>query len=124
MEQEQPKKRSKLDNIPVEKRGGGLFVKGKSGNPKGRKLGKKNFKTLFYEALVKLAASNGKDPAFLELEIFEKGILQARAGNYKFYQDMMDRLHNKPTQPVEGDIKEKITIGFDKTFNESPDSTS
>ena len=74
MEQE-PKKRSKIENLPKHlRRGNPNWVKGKSGNPKGHKLGQKNFKTLFREALIKLAKANDKDPNELELEILEMGI--------------------------------------------------
>jgi len=69
------------------------FPKGVSGNPNGRPKGRKNFQTLFYEAIEVLAKQNGKTPDELELEIVQKGIASARKGDYKFYKDLLDRLH-------------------------------
>ena len=69
------------------------FKKGESGNPNGRPKGQKDYATLYREALIKLAKSNKKTPDELELEILSKGILNARAGDYRFYKDLLDRLH-------------------------------
>jgi hypothetical protein len=68
------------------------FEKGESGNPNGRPLGQKNYATLYKEALIKLATLNGKEPEELELELISKGIMSARAGDYRFYKDVLDRL--------------------------------
>ncbi|NLE26883.1 MAG: hypothetical protein GX625_16390 [Clostridiaceae bacterium] len=69
------------------------FKSGESGNPNGRPKGQKNYATLYREALIKLAKANKKTPDELELEILSKGILNARAGDYRFYKDLLDRLH-------------------------------
>ncbi len=60
--------------------------------------GQKNYKTMMREAMISLAKKNGGDPDQMELEIFEMGIKKARLGDYKFYQDYMDRKHDKPVQ--------------------------
>lgn len=69
------------------------WKQGESGNPNGRPLGQKNYATLYREALIKLAKLNNKSPDELELDILSKGILNARAGDYRFYKDLLDRLH-------------------------------
>jgi len=68
------------------------FKEGESGNPNGRPLGQKNYSTLYKEALIKLAKLNNKKPDELEIEMISKGILSARAGDYRFYKDVLDRL--------------------------------
>lgn len=81
------------------------FEKGKSGNPNGRPKGRRNFSTIFYDALEKLAEKNGMEPDQLETEIVEKALLTARKGDHRFYKDLMDRLHGTATQVVESTIK-------------------
>jgi len=81
------------------------FTKGKSGNENGRPLGQKNYATLYREALIKLAKANNKDEAELELEILSKGILKAREGDYRFYKDLLDRVHGTAT--IRTDITSK-----------------
>jgi hypothetical protein len=76
----------------------GKFKPGQSGNPKGMAKGTKTYKTLMREAMISLAKKNGTDPKDLELEIFEMGLKKARLGDYRFYQDYMDRHHDKPVQ--------------------------
>lgn len=58
----------------------------------GRPIGQKNYATLYREALIKLAKLNDKEPEDLEMEILSKGIMNARAGDYRFYKDLLDRL--------------------------------
>ena len=100
---EQNKKRSRLDNIPLEKRRDKtVFIKGgKSPNPNGRPKGQRNYITLFREAMIKLAQMNNKTPDELEEEILQMGIKKARLGDYRFYQDILDRAYGKPVQKQE-----------------------
>lgn len=114
---------NKLDNLKP-------FKPGESGNPNGRPKGRKNFSTLFEEALIRLGQKNDKDPADLELEIIEKGIAMARKGDYRFYKDTMDRVHGSaihnhdlktggvPMISVSKEIAEKHDL------NTSPESNS
>lgn len=62
----------------------------------GRPLGQKNYATLYREALIKLAELNDTTPDDLELSILRKGIMNARSGDYRFYKDLLDRLHGTP----------------------------
>lgn len=87
------------------------FKKGKDPrrNLKGRPVGSKDFKTLYREAIIKLAKADDKDPLEYEMEIVAKGLALARKGDHRFYKDTLDRLHGKAkeTHKLEGsfDIK-------------------
>lgn len=61
----------------------------------GRPPGQKNYATLYREALIKLAEVNNTTPDDLELSILRKGIMNARSGDYRFYKDLLDRLHGQ-----------------------------
>lgn len=73
-----------------------LWSKGQSGNPSGRPKGTRNFNTLFKEAITKLALAEGKTLEELEDELLQVGFQKAKKGDFKFYQDFIDRLHGKP----------------------------
>lgn len=96
------------------------FKSGESGNPNGRPKGQKNYATLYREALIKLAKSNNKTPDELELEILSKGILNARAGDYRFYKDLLDRLHGTAISRAEltGKDGEPIKTSYEVKLNE------
>lgn len=84
------------------------YVKGQSGNPKGRPVGARSYHVLFREAIIKLAELNGKEPSDLELEIIQSGIANARKGDFRFYKDILDRLHGMAKQSI--DLKGDLTI--------------
>lgn len=73
------------------------FEKGKSGNPNGRPVGQRNYATIYKEALLKLAELNGKTPEQLENELIATGFAKAK-NDYRFYKDVMDRIHGAATQ--------------------------
>lgn len=72
------------------------FPKGVSGNPNGRPKGKRNFDTLFKEAITKIAEADGKTLDEMEEQLVQVGYDKAREGDYRFWQDIFDRLHGKP----------------------------
>jgi hypothetical protein len=74
------------------------FKEGQSGNPNGRKKGQRNFATIYREALVKIAATKGLEPDDIELALAAKALEKALKGDFKFYQDIQDRIHGKPVQ--------------------------
>lgn len=74
---------------------------GETHNPDGRPLGQKNYSTLYREALIKIAKLNNKKPTEIELEIISNGLLNARKGDYRFYKDVLDRLHGTPVNKTE-----------------------
>ncbi len=95
------KKRSKLANLG-EKGKQNIWKKGgPTPNPNGRPNGQKNYSTLYREALIKLGKMNNMEPAEIELEMISKGITLGRKGDYKFYKDVLDRLHGTPVQKNE-----------------------
>jgi len=71
-----------------------------SPNPTGHPKGQRNYATIYREALIKLAELNETTPDSLENEILSKGITLARKGDYRFYKDLLDRLHGQAEQPV------------------------
>lgn len=75
--------------------------KGQTANPNGRPLGQKNYATLYREALIKLGSLNGKEPDEIELEMIANGLASARKGDYRFYKDVLDRLHGTPVNKTE-----------------------
>lgn len=96
MEQNTEKIRDKrLDNLIPWKEGD------PSPNPSGRPLGQRNYATIYKEALIKLAKLNNKTEEELEEEILSKGILNARGGDYRFYKDVLDRIHGTAIQKSE-----------------------
>lgn len=90
------------------------FKPGESGNPNGRPLGQRNYATIYREALIKLAESNGKTPDDLENEILSKALVSARSGDYRFYKDILDRLYGTATNKTEvnGTIEVKPITGM------------
>lgn len=84
------------------------WKKGQSGNPKGYKKGQRNYKTLYREALVKIAETQGITPEEVENLMHVAGIKQAMKGNFSFYKEINDRIHGKVEQ------KTDITSGGEK----------
>lgn len=90
----------------------------------GRPPGQKNYSTIYWEALEKLAESNDKSAEEIHLEILQKGILEARKGNYRFYKDVLDREHGTATQKTEikGQlVPNNITVEFHDFTEETND---
>lgn len=79
----------------------GRLLPGSSLNPYGRPPGAENFKTVFEKALKQVAGLNKKDPEQLYIEIISKGITRARNGDFRFFKDLMDRVHGKATEKLD-----------------------
>lgn len=86
------------------------WKKGQLVNPKGRPKGQRDYKTIYREALLKIANHKGMTEEELENEILKSGILKAKKGNYNFYRDLMDRLHGKPVENINQNHSGEITI--------------
>ena len=83
----------------------------------GRPKGQRNYKTIYREALHKLAELNDKDPNDLEDEIVQMAIKKARGGDFSFYKELMDRLHGKPIQKTDVTSGgEQIVVQFHESF--------
>ena len=81
----------------------------KPGNP-GRPLGSKNFTTLFDEAIRKIIKDqkiNIKNP---ELDLVIKAVVEALKGNFKYYEDLMNRVYGRPTYNFEGKTEREIIV--------------
>lgn len=74
----------------------GRFVQGNPGG--GRPVGSRNFATIYREALSKVAQANDMSLDDVEDDLVKVAIDRARKGDFKFYQDIMDRLNGKPVQ--------------------------
>jgi hypothetical protein len=68
------------------------------GNENGRPKGQRNYATIYREALIKLAESEGTTPEDIESELIVKGALFAKKGDYRFYKDILDRNHGTAIQ--------------------------
>ena len=85
----------------------GRFKEGYRGGP-GRPKGAKNYDVIFEEAIKKIVKDrNLKESP--ELEIVMRGIAEARAGNFNFYRDILDRRYGKAKEflELEGGIEHK-----------------
>jgi len=92
------------------------FKKGQSGNPKGRPVGSRSFKTLYNEAIIKIAEETGEAPLDIERDIVTKGAIMARKGDYRFYKDTLDRVYGAAgTQEEEKTAKGNIYNFFVNT---------
>ena len=90
----------------------------------GRPKGQRNFKTIYREALIKLAALNKVKPEDLEDDMIQMAIAKARKGDPVFYKDVMDRIHGKAIQPIGGADGGAIKIVFDSSFNKGEDEVT
>ncbi len=90
----------------------------KSPNPKGHPKGQRNYATIYREALIKIGKSEGKTPAEIENEIIANGALLAKRGDFRFYKDLLDRLHGTATQNL--NLGGELEV---KTFDEKQLST-
>jgi len=92
------------------------FKPGESGNVNGRPKGQRDYATIYREALIKLGNSLNKTPDDLELELLQTGLLNAKKGDYRFYKDVLDRVHGTPVNTTKVDhtsLGEKLTSSID-----------
>ena len=91
-------------------------------NPNGRPKGKKNFETIFREALEQVALANNKTPKQTEIDIINKGIMKALDGNFYFWDSLLNRLHGKPVNKIGLDDElDELEIKIIRTKDEIPD---
>lgn len=92
----------------------GKWKKGQSGNPDGRPDGQRNYATIYREALIKLAKAKDLTPEELENELVSSGLINAHKGDYRFYKDVLDRLHGQATSKIEHSGKVTISSVLDE----------
>ncbi len=97
----------------------GRLVKGTPPGP-GRPPGSLDFKTKFYKVIDKLAKQNNLTPDEIEEQLLLVGYKKAKDGDYRFYQDLFDRIYGKPRQTVEVDAD--ITTNNDGLTPEERDA--
>jgi len=101
------------DTIPsnngakVERNPDGTIKAGSVLNPKGRGQGVPNFSTKFYKAISKIADQNSMTADEIEEQLLLVGYKKAKDGDYRFYQDIFDRVYGKPKQSTEVDFNDK-----------------
>jgi hypothetical protein len=98
MEIEDKKKEKKLTGREKREKNLKPVKNGEIRNPKGYPLGKKHFKTLYYEALEKIAYKKGTTVEEEDLAIVNTGVRLAQKGNFNFYKDLLDRVHGTAIQ--------------------------
>jgi hypothetical protein len=89
------------------------FKKGQSGNPAGKPAGLRSFKTIFEEAVKKIAKEEQIDPNSVEVKLVKTAIESAAMGRYTYYKDIFDRLYGQPTQKVEQESKQIIELSVE-----------
>lgn len=77
------------------------FPKGVSGNPAGKPVGTRSYMTIYRAALENLAKKKEITSDQLEELMLQVGVSKAMGGDYRFYQDILDRKDGKPTQKNE-----------------------
>lgn len=100
------------------KDGKGKFIEGNTFG-EGRPLGRKNFGTIFDEAIKRIVEEKKINISDPEIEMVTKAIVEALKGNYAYYRDTMDRKYGRPSQPIElgGELPFKIIIEKDGGTN-------
>ena len=96
------------ENTVKNTRGRGLKPAWKKGdpspNPSGHPKGQRNYATIYRDAMILLAKRNNSTPEALETEMIANGAVLARKGDYRFFKDVLDRLHGTPVQKFAGEI--------------------
>ncbi len=84
------------------------FKKGQSGNPKGRRKGQRDYRTLFWIALEHIASQHDMTPEQVEEALHAAGITKAIKGDFYFYQEIANRVYGKPKEHME--LSGKLSI--------------
>lgn len=98
----EPKKSSALTKH-VDKRIANLkpFKPGQSGNPKGRRKGQRDYRTLFWIALERIANNHDMTPEEVEEALHVAGVTKAIKGDFFFWQEIANRVYGKPKEHME-----------------------
>lgn len=92
------------------------FPKGVSGNPNGRPKGSLNFATVFENSLMKLSRGKKGDIDALEEQLVTVGLKKAMAGDYRYWNALMERRFGKVKDVKQIEVKEPERIIY--TFSE------
>lgn len=98
-------KEESTENSKKKKRGNPqnlvLWKPGQSGNPKGYPKGQRHYKTIFREALKRIAEKQGCDTVDVEDAIHVKAIEKAIKGDFFFYKELNERIHGKVVEKMD-----------------------
>ena len=92
------------------------FQKGVSGNPKGRPAGALSFKTKWFNFVEKVAETNELTSDEVEQQLIAVAYKSAKNGDYRFWQDIFDRVYGKPIQTTELSGKDGADINVKNIF--------
>jgi len=70
-------------------------------NPYGRPTGAESFSTKWKKAVEKIAKMNNTTEEEIEMQLLLVGFKKAKDGDYRFYQDIFDRVYGKPKQSLD-----------------------
>ena len=76
-------------------------VKGERRNPNGRPIGQRNYETIYWEAMRKIGETRNMTPEQVEDLMLQSGLTKAITGDYRFYQDALNRKHGMPKKSPE-----------------------
>lgn len=94
----------------VERNPDGTIKAGSVLNPNGRGKGTPNFSTKFFKAIDKIAQQNDMTSEEIEEQLLLVGYKKAKDGDYRFYQDIFDRVYGKPKQVQEIDFNDTSSV--------------
>lgn len=78
------------------------FKKGQSGNPKGRRKGQRDYRTLYWIGLEHIANHQGEMTAEeVEEALQVAGIAKALKGDFFFWKEIQERVHGKVTDKMD-----------------------
>lgn len=77
------------------------FKPGQSGNPKGRRKGQRDYRTLFWIALEHIANQHDMTPEQVEEALHAAGLVKAIKGDFFFYKEISDRVYGKPVDKMD-----------------------
>ena len=72
-----------------------------SPNPNGRPNGQRNYETIYWEAMRKIGETRNMTPEQVEDLMLQSGLTKAITGDYRFYQDALNRKHGMPKKSPE-----------------------
>lgn len=126
MEQEtkQSKSPENTGEIQVKRDKKGRFIKGESGNLKGKPIGAKSFSTLMDDLVEKIAKENNLSSLEVWQVLIKRGYSEAKNGNYLFYRDILDRYYGKPVETFRSDKDHPFIIQIGKEIAEKNELTS
>lgn len=81
-----------------------------------RPKGQRNYATLRTLAIIEIGKANGKTPEEIEVMLHQKGVAEALKGDFRFYKDVLDRVHGQATTNV--NVKGNVSIVFDESFKD------